>query len=66
MRKLVVKNTVTLDGVFDKQEEWLMQSWEDPEKDLVGILMTQRMNDSPEPPPVSGDFWTAAYRLASD
>lgn len=28
---------------------------------LVGILFTQRMMDSPEPPKVFTDFWTLAY-----
>ncbi|WP_227377827.1 dihydrofolate reductase family protein [Haladaptatus halobius] len=32
MRKLVVENKVTLDGVFDKQAEWQMQFWEDPDE----------------------------------
>lgn len=32
MRKLIVKNTITLDGVFDNQDEWLMQFWEDSEE----------------------------------
>jgi CubicO group peptidase (beta-lactamase class C family) len=33
----------------------------DPTEDLVGILMTQRMMDSPVPPRVFRDFWTSAY-----
>ncbi|WP_227380103.1 dihydrofolate reductase family protein [Haladaptatus halobius] len=32
MRKLIVENKVTLDGVFDKQAEWQMQFWEDPDE----------------------------------
>ncbi|WP_248910031.1 dihydrofolate reductase family protein [Halocatena marina] len=32
MRKLVVENKVTLDGVFDEQAEWQMQFWEGPDK----------------------------------
>lgn len=32
MRKLVVENKVTLDGVFDKQETWQTQFWKDPEE----------------------------------
>lgn len=28
---------------------------------MIGILLTQRMMDSPEPPPVFTDFWTLAY-----
>ena len=30
----------------------------DPAEDMVGILMTQRMMDSPQPPRVFTDFWT--------
>jgi CubicO group peptidase (beta-lactamase class C family) len=33
----------------------------DPAEGLIGILMTQRMMESPEPPPVFNDFWTLAY-----
>ncbi|GAA0235974.1 SRPBCC domain-containing protein [Haladaptatus pallidirubidus] len=32
MRKLVVENKVTLDGVFNKQAEWQMQFWEGPDE----------------------------------
>jgi len=33
---------------------------------MVGILLTQRMMDSPEPPRVFTDFWTAAYAAIAD
>jgi CubicO group peptidase (beta-lactamase class C family) len=33
----------------------------DPETGLTGILLTQRMMTSPEPPQVARDFWSAAY-----
>jgi CubicO group peptidase (beta-lactamase class C family) len=33
----------------------------DPATGLTGILLTQRMMTSPEPPAVVRDFWTAAY-----
>jgi CubicO group peptidase (beta-lactamase class C family) len=33
----------------------------DPATGLTGILFTQRMMTSPEPPEVARDFWTAAY-----
>ena len=33
----------------------------DPAEDMVGILMTQRMMDSPQPSRVFTDFWTGAY-----
>jgi CubicO group peptidase (beta-lactamase class C family) len=34
----------------------------DPAERLIGILFTQRMMDSPEPPRVFTDFWTCAYQ----
>ncbi|HEX4228771.1 MAG TPA: serine hydrolase domain-containing protein [Bryobacteraceae bacterium] len=33
----------------------------DPAEAMIGILFTQRMMDSPEPPKVFTDFWTLAY-----
>ncbi len=36
-------------------------AYADPANDLIGILFTQRMMDSPEPPRVFVDFWTLAY-----
>jgi len=33
----------------------------DPSEGLIGILFTQRMMTSPEPPKVFTDFWTTAY-----
>jgi CubicO group peptidase (beta-lactamase class C family) len=33
----------------------------DPAEEMIGILFTQRMMDSPEPPKVFSDFWTLAY-----
>jgi CubicO group peptidase (beta-lactamase class C family) len=38
----------------------------DPAEDMVGILMTQRMMDSPQPPRVFTDFWTSAYQSIDD
>jgi CubicO group peptidase (beta-lactamase class C family) len=35
--------------------------WSDPKNDLVGILLTQRLMDSPEPPTVFGEFWAGIY-----
>lgn len=35
--------------------------YSDPAEDMVGILMTQRLKDSPTPPPMFLDFWTSAY-----
>ncbi len=40
--------------------------YSDPKEDLVGILMTQRLWDSPIPPPVQLDFWTSVYQAIDD
>jgi CubicO group peptidase (beta-lactamase class C family) len=40
--------------------------YSDPKEDLVGILMTQRVWDSPGAPAVLTDFWTQAYRAIDD
>ena len=36
-------------------------AYTDPAQEMIGILFTQRMMDSPEPPRVFTDFWTLAY-----
>jgi CubicO group peptidase (beta-lactamase class C family) len=36
-------------------------AYTDPAERVIGILFTQRMMDSPQPPPVFSDFWTLAY-----
>lgn len=36
-------------------------AYTDPAERLIGILFTQRMMDSPEPPRVFTDFWTSVY-----
>jgi len=41
-------------------------SYADPKEDLVGVLLTQRMMESPTPPRVFRDFWTAAYQTIDD
>ena len=42
-------------------------SWySDPQAQLTGILLTQRMMDSPKPPPVFTDFWTTLSEVAAD
>ncbi len=38
----------------------------DPNEDMIGILMTQRLMDSPDPPRVFRDFWTSAYQAIDD
>jgi CubicO group peptidase (beta-lactamase class C family) len=42
-------------------------SWySDPNENLTGILLTQRMMDSPQPPRVMVDFWTSVYQAIDD
>jgi CubicO group peptidase (beta-lactamase class C family) len=36
-------------------------AYTDPAEGMIGILFTQRMMDSPEPPKLFTDFWTLAY-----
>jgi CubicO group peptidase (beta-lactamase class C family) len=36
-------------------------AYTDPVEGVIGILLTQRMLDSPQPPRVFSDFWTLAY-----
>jgi CubicO group peptidase (beta-lactamase class C family) len=36
-------------------------AYTDPAEGVIGILLTQRMLDSPQPPRVFSDFWTLAY-----
>jgi CubicO group peptidase (beta-lactamase class C family) len=40
--------------------------YSDPKEDMVAILMTQRVWDSPNPPVVYLDFWTSAYQAIDD
>jgi len=40
--------------------------YSDPEEDMVGILMTQRLTDSPESAHIFDDFWTLAYQAIDD
>lgn len=42
-------------------------SWySDPGEGLTGILLTQRLMDSPQPPRAMVDFWTQAYQAIDD
>jgi CubicO group peptidase (beta-lactamase class C family) len=38
----------------------------DPKEDLIGVLLTQRLMESPEPPQAFVDFWTQAYAAIDD
>lgn len=41
-------------------------AYTDPAKDVIGILLMQRLVDSPDPPAVYRDFWTLAYQAIND
>jgi len=43
-----------------------LSAYTDPHEQLVGILFTQKLMDSPEPPQVFEDFWTSAYQSIDD
>lgn len=40
--------------------------YSDPREDMVGILLTQRMMDSPTAPAAYSDFWTMTYAALDD
>jgi CubicO group peptidase (beta-lactamase class C family) len=40
--------------------------YSDPRENLAGILLTQRMMESPVPTRVMTDFWTLAYQAIED
>lgn len=52
----------TVPGRFGWDGGFGTSAYADPRNDFIGILLTQRLVDSPEPPAVSVDFWTHAYR----
>lgn len=41
-------------------------AYTDPQEGLIGILLTQRMMDSPHPPRTYTDFWSGAYQAIDD
>ncbi len=51
----------TVPGRFGWNGGFGTSAYSDPANDFIGLLFTQRMMDSPEPPPVFADFWSAAY-----
>jgi CubicO group peptidase (beta-lactamase class C family) len=52
----------TVPGRFGWDGGFGTSAYSDPTNDFVGILFTQRLMESPEPPPVFNDFWRQAYR----
>jgi CubicO group peptidase (beta-lactamase class C family) len=41
-------------------------AYTDPLNGVIGILLTQRSMDSPEPPKVFTDFWTGLYGAVTE
>ncbi|HEU0220856.1 MAG TPA: serine hydrolase domain-containing protein [Paracoccaceae bacterium] len=41
-------------------------AYTDPAEQMIGVLMTQRLMDSPQPPRVFLDFWNSAYQAIDD
>jgi CubicO group peptidase (beta-lactamase class C family) len=56
----------TTPGRFGWDGGYGTSAYLDPAEDMVGILMTQRAMESPLPPRVFRDFWTAAYQAFAD
>ena len=56
----------TTPGRFGWAGGYGTSGYSDPEEDMVGILMTQRLTDSPESARVFSDFWTLAYQAIDD
>ncbi len=52
----------TVPGRFGWDGGFGTSAYSDPAHDFVGILLTQRLMDSPQPPAVFTDFWTRAYQ----
>ena len=48
-------------GRFGWDSGFGTSAYTDPAEGMIGILFTQRLVDSPEPPNVYTDFWTLAY-----
>jgi CubicO group peptidase (beta-lactamase class C family) len=59
-------NLYTAPGRFGWDGGYGTSWYSDPGEHLTGILLTQRMMDSPEPPRVLADFWTLAYQTIDD
>jgi CubicO group peptidase (beta-lactamase class C family) len=53
-------------GLYGWDGGYGTSGYSDAREDLVGILLTQRMMDSPVPPRVYQDFWTSAYQALND
>jgi CubicO group peptidase (beta-lactamase class C family) len=57
------ENPWNVPGRFGWDGGYGTSAYSDPKNDLVGILLTQRCMDSPEPPAVLNAFWRSVYEL---
>lgn len=55
-------NLFTTPGRFGWDGGYGTSAYADPENDLAGVLLSQRLMDSPEAPKHYVDFWTSAYQ----
>ncbi|MBB6468276.1 CubicO group peptidase (beta-lactamase class C family) [Aminobacter lissarensis] len=55
-------NLFTTPGRFGWDGGYGTSGYADPENDLAGVLLTQRLMDSPQAPKHHVDFWTSAYQ----
>ena len=56
------KNLEDTPGRYGWDGGYGTSAYVDPKEDMIGILMTQRVWDSPSAPAVLTDFWTSAYQ----
>ncbi len=56
----------SMPGRFGWQGGLGTTAYSDPHEDLIGVLMTPRLMDSPESPRHFTDFWTLAYQAIDD
>jgi hypothetical protein len=69
MARMWVRNPIrTEDRILktEQRHERELRRRTDPREQLTGILLTQRMMDSPQPPRAFVDFWTLAYQAIDD
>jgi CubicO group peptidase (beta-lactamase class C family) len=56
----------TVPGRFGWEGGYGTSWYSDPKEQLTGILLTQRLMESPQPPRVFTDFWTSVYQAIDD
>ena len=59
-------NLAATPGRFGWDGGYGTSAYSDPKEEMVAILMTQRLFDSPEGPAALQDFWTCVYQTIDD